>query len=105
MPLYLAVAAVQAEGEPVPVPPEPNAPPVPAGRRLVAVVNNGTWQSAQDVSHPETYRRLHRRVDEGVWRDLQLYSVDAERVSAMADGRRATMAGQPIPDPARASRR
>jgi hypothetical protein len=101
MPLYLSVAAVQAEATPIPIPPGPNNPTVPTGQRVVAVVNNGKWQSALDASYPDTYRRLGRRLAEGVWRELQLYTIDEQRAIALADGRRATMQGQPVPDPTR----
>ena len=103
MPLYLSVAAVQAEATPMPVPPEPLTPTVPPGQRVIAVVNNREWQSAIDVSYADTYRRLRRRLAEGVWNDLQLYTVEEQRAIALADGRRATMQGQPVPDPARAA--
>jgi hypothetical protein len=105
MALYLAVAAVQAEGDPVDVAPDREAVGVSPGRRLIAVVNNGAWQSAIDVSHPDTYRRLQKRLGEGVWRELHLYSLDEDRALALVDGRRATMLGQPVPPPAQSRRR
>jgi hypothetical protein len=103
MPLYLSVPGVQAEGTPMPVPPDTIDPSVPPGQRMIAVVNNGEWQSALDVSHPDTYHRLRKRVAEGVWSDLRLYSLDEQRALALADGRRTTMQGQPVPDPGRAA--
>lgn len=105
MPLYLSVPGVQAEGTRMPVPPEVIGPVVPPGQRVIAVVNNGAWQSALDVSHPDMYRRVWRQMEEGLWRELQLYSLDEQRALALADGRRVTMAGQPIPDPGRAAGR
>jgi hypothetical protein len=101
VPLYLSVAGVQAEATPIPTPADTADPAVPAGLRMIAVVNNGAWQSALDVSYPETYRRLRRHVAEGVWQDLQLYQLDEQRALALADGQRATMQGQPVPDPGR----
>jgi hypothetical protein len=105
MPLYLAVGAVLAEGEPVPVPTDVSKLPMSPGRRLVAVVHNGEWQSALDVSHPASYDKLRQRIAEGVWHGLRLYSVAAERVLELADGRRVTMEGLPVPDPGRAAKR
>jgi hypothetical protein len=105
MPLYLSVAGVQAEAIPLPVPPDTVDLAVPPGHRIIAVVNNGEWQSALDVSHPDTYQRLRRRVAEGVWQELHLYSLDEQRALALADGRRTTMQGQPVPDPGRAAAR
>jgi hypothetical protein len=105
MPLYLAVGAVLAEGEPVPVPSDVSKLPMSPGRRLVAVVHNGEWQSALDVSHPASYERLRQRVTEGVWHGLRLYSLSAERALELADGRRVTMDGLPVPDPGRAALR
>jgi hypothetical protein len=103
MPFYLSVAGVQAEATPMPVPPDSVDFAVPPGQRIIAVVNNGEWQSALDVSHPDTYHRLRRRVAEGVWRELHLYSLDEQRALALADGGRTTMQGQPVPDPGRAA--
>lgn len=105
MPLYLSVAGVQAEGDPVQPAPCRDDVPLPAGRRLVAVVHNGEWQSALDVSHPDAYRRLQQRLQQGVWQGLQLFSLEEQQAVALADGRRATMLGQPVPAPAPAARR
>jgi hypothetical protein len=105
MALYLAVAPVQAEGEKVELPPDDADPVVPAGRRMIAVVSNGEWQAALDVSDPEAYRRLRRRVTDGTWQGMQLYSLDQDRALGLADGRRATMQGRPVPEPGRAARR
>jgi hypothetical protein len=109
MPRYLAVAAVQQHGAQVgawSAQPEgaspPEAPEVPTGSCLIAIVNNGEWQSAVDVTHPEFYARLRRRCEQGVWRGLSLFLVDQERSVAMEDGRRALMNGTPIRDPGRA---
>jgi len=105
MPLYLAVGAVLAEGDSVPVPSDASGLPMSPGRRLVAVVHNGEWQSALDVSHPAAYDKLRKRIAEGVWHDLRLFSLSAERVVELADGRRVTMDGLPVPDPGRAALR
>jgi hypothetical protein len=105
MALYLSVAPVQAEGETMDLPPDNVDPVLPAGRRMIAVVSNGEWQAALDVSHPDTYQRLRRRVADGTWQALQLYSLDEDRALALADGRRATMQGRPVPDPGGAARR
>lgn len=101
MALYLSVAAVQAEGDAIEQPPSGDPPAVAPGRRVIAVVENGAWQTALDVSHPDTYRRLHQRLADGIWRALRLYSLDETRALALADGRRATMEGRPVPDPGR----
>jgi hypothetical protein len=101
----LAVGAVQDEGrriagpdsaEITPVPPE-----VPPGQVLVAVVDNGTWQQARDVSHRTAYDALYRRVADGVWRRMSLYLIDAARALEIEDGRRMLMDGRPVPDPGR----
>jgi hypothetical protein len=72
--------------------------------RLVAVVNNGEWQSAMDVTHQEFYARLRRRCDEGVWHAMSLYLLDEERAAQIEDGRRVLMDGTPIRDPHRVLR-
>jgi hypothetical protein len=111
MPRYLAVADVQQHGDQVGAwsarsegtsPPE--APAVPPGSCLVAVVTNGEWQSAIDVTYPAFYARLRRRCEEGVWRGLSLFLMDEEQAASIEDGRRALMDGTPIRDPGRALR-
>jgi hypothetical protein len=111
MPRYLAVAAVQHEGRPVGTwsaaaadASPPARPAVPRGSCLVAVVNNGEWQSAIDVTYADYYARLRRRCGEGVWRALSLYLVDEERARQIEDGRRVLMDGTPVRDPGRALR-
>ena len=105
---YLAVRAVLDEGRKIATPEHeagsPAASPlptVPPGQVLVAVVDNGTWQQARDVSHRATYETLCRRVAEGVWRRMSLYLLDAVRARELEDGRRTLMDGRPVPDPAR----
>src|SRR6185312_633132 len=95
---YLAVVAVQTEGRSLPLDDAAGCsrPPVPGGDRLVAVVNNGEWQSALDVTHSATYERLWRRWRDGIWKEMQLYLVDAKRASEIEDGRRVLMNGQPV---------
>lgn len=105
---YLAVTAVQQQGRKIPHP-DPggsdddrsNPPAVPDGSCLVAVVNNGEWQAALDVTFPTFYERVHRRFREGVWKQLDLYLIDAERAAEIEDGRRVLMNGQPVQDPGR----
>ncbi len=104
MPRYLAVAPVQAEGIPVALG-ATHIPRVPLGQRLVAVVNNGSWQTALDVTFPENLERIVRRCGDGVWRDLKLYLLPEERATEIGDGRRATMAGDPVHEPVRTPRR
>jgi hypothetical protein len=111
MPRYLAVSAVQREGTPVGTwtasaggATPPDHPAVPEGSCLVAVVNNGAWQSALDVTYPGYYARLRRRWEEGVWQAMSLYLVDEERAAKIEDGRRALMDGTPVRDPGRALR-
>lgn len=105
---YLAVVPVQAEGRPVlPAPGEASAslgswthlPAVPAGDRLVAVVNNGEWQAALDVTHPDAFARLSRRCRDGIWREMRLYLLGEERAVQLEDGRRVLMNGEPVKDP------
>jgi hypothetical protein len=107
---YLAVLAVQAEGQRISLPaidganddPLPDLPKIPEGRRLVAVVNNGDWQSALDVTFPTVYQRLHRRYRDGTWKAMDLYLIDEHRAAQIEDGRRVLMNGQPVQDPGRA---
>ncbi len=104
MGLYLAVAPVLTEGEPVPPPMAPGGAATPPGQRLIAVVDNGEWQVALDVSHPSRYRKLLCRVTEGVWRDMRLYMIAEERALALADGHRAMMDGRLVRDPGQTAR-
>ena len=107
---YLAVGAVRAEGRPLPRraadrqngAPPPAPPEIPKGRRLVAVVHNGAWQLALDVTAPSVYQRLHRRYREGVWTAMELFLIDEIRATEIEDGRRVLMNGEPVKDPGRA---
>jgi hypothetical protein len=109
MPRYLAAAPAQAEGIPVMLGVDDAATVepfcVPPGQRLVAVVNNGSWQVALDVTFPENLDRIMHRRRDGVWQELALYLLPEERVAEISDGRRSTMAGEPVPEPARRPRR
>jgi hypothetical protein len=99
---YLAVGAVRREGQRLaPLAPGDAPPPVAPGLCLVAIVNNGEWQSAIDVTFPAFYERVLRRFREGVWKAMELYALDAERAAALEDGRRVLMNGQPVLDPGR----
>jgi hypothetical protein len=109
MPRYLAVAPVQAEGIPVALGAGDAGTTqlfrVQPGQRLVAVVNNGSWQTALDVTFPENLERLMCRCRDGIWRELKLYLLPEERANEIGDGRRATMAGEPVHEPVRTPRR
>jgi hypothetical protein len=106
MPRYLAVAPVRAEGVPVKLGAgTAHLLAAPPGKRLIAVVNNGSWQAALDVTFAESLERIMRRCSDGVWRDLALYLLPEERAAELGDGRRATMTGEPVQEPVRRSRR
>jgi hypothetical protein len=109
MPRYLAAASAQAEGIPVTLGAGDAATVqpfcVPPGQRLVAVVNNGSWQVALDVTFPENLERIMRRCRDGVWQELALYLMSEERVAEISDGRRSTMAGEFVQEPVRRPRR
>jgi hypothetical protein len=104
-----SVLAVQAEGRKLPPPAidtadghrRPDSPLIPEGSRLVAVVNNGEWQSALDVTYPSVYQKIYRRYQEGVWSTMDLYLIDEHRADQIEDGRRVMMNGQPVQDPGR----
>jgi hypothetical protein len=101
MPLYLAPAAVQAEGQPVALPTDGSQPSLATGQRLVAVMNTEDWQTAMDVSFAATFQKLRKDATDGIWRDVRLYSVNEDRITALADGRRATLDGRPVAAPPR----
>jgi len=106
---HFAVLAVQAEGQKLAHPAMeradrddlPDLPKIPAGSRLVAVVNNGQWQSALDVTYPSVYQKVCRRHREGTWKAMDLYLIDERRANQIEDGRRVMMNGQPVQDPGR----
>lgn len=106
---HFAVLAVQTEGQKLshsvidkadgthlPAPPQ-----IPDGIRLVAVVNNGEWQAAVDVTYPDVYQRIGRRYQQGIWKAMDLYLIDESRAIQIEDGRRVTMDGRPVRDPGR----
>src|SRR5258708_39844951 len=107
---FWAVVAVQAGGGGLVLkgavdkpghdtPPDP--PRIPEGNRLVAVVNNGEWQSALDVTFPTSYHSVYRRYREGTWKAMELFFIDEQRAAQIEDGRRVLMSGQPVQDPGR----
>ena len=105
---YLAVAAVQREGRKAlrsttddGAEATAEQPGIAPGERLIAVVNNGEWQSAIDVTHSIFYEKIYRRYREGIWKAMDLYYLDEKRADEMEDGRRVLMNGQPVPAPAR----
>lgn len=99
---YLAVGAVQAEGRALPFDDPGGVPPTaPEGMCRVAVVHNGIWQVALDVTHPDALGRLLRRRCEGVWRGLRLFAIQADRAGQIEDARRVLMDGRPVQDPGR----
>lgn len=75
-------------------------PDIPTGSCLIAVVNNGQWQAAIDVTHPSFFERLRDRYRDGVWREMALYLIDEKRAAQIEDGRRILMNGMPVRDPA-----
>ena len=106
---YFAVVAVQTEGRRIAHAAVDEAnqdlfldpPQIPEGSRLVAVVNNGEWQSALDVSFPTVYQRVRRRYQEGTWKAMDLFLIDEQRATEIEDGRRVLMNGQPVQGPRR----
>ena len=100
---YLAVPAVRELGRCIGIgrPDAGDAPAVPRGERLVAVVNNGEWQSALDVTFPTSYHSVYRRYREGTWKAMELFFIDEHRAAQIEDGRRVLMSGQPVQDPGR----
>ena len=106
---HFAVLAVQAEGQKLSHRAIdradgdglPDPPKIPAGSRLVAVVNNGEWQSALDVTYPSVYQKVYRRYQEGTWNTMDIYLIDERRANQIEDGRRVMMNGQPVQYPGR----
>src|SRR5258706_13865511 len=95
---HFAVLAVQAEGQKLSHPPIDRAdgdgladpPKIPAGSRLVAVVNNGEWQSALDVTYPSVYQKVYRRYQERSWNTMEIFLID-ERPGHQIEGGRPGM--------------
>lgn len=102
MPRYLSVGAVRAEGRALPcIAPGQTAPAAPEGMCLVAVVHNGSWQVALDVTHPPALARVQRLRRDGVWHAMSLFALDAARAGQIEDARRVLLDGRPVQDPGR----
>lgn len=102
---YLAVVPILTEGQHVAVArggaDAADRPSIPPGKRLVAVVNNGQWQLAIDVTFGSAYENLCGRCRAGVWKEMRLYIIGEERAHALEDARRVLMNGEPVPEPNR----
>lgn len=85
---YLGVTAVRAKGtmiEERSFSPKADQPPVPKGKRLVAICRNAAWEVAPDVTDPSDYRELCETQEEGLYDSYDLYLLDETEVPACPD--------------------
>lgn len=77
--MYLGVNAVIKCGKRIGQAQE-TQPSTPAGNRLIAIINNGLWQLAPDVSSPGDYNELYRAYSAGAYLDMILYLLPESEV-------------------------
>ncbi len=98
MPSYLNVPEVKEYGSKV-----VDRPKVMLllGERLVAIIDNGEYQLAEDVTAPEALKRLHSDVARKVWTNISLYVVEKDDMEKgnLTGGCRFNMDDTPVRDP------
>ena len=82
---YLGVTAVQRNGQPVQLYTGSTQPTVPQGKRLIAIMDNGVWKIAPDVTRPSEYAEFHRNYSQGNWLAMKLYLLDESKVAECPD--------------------
>lgn len=74
---YHGVNAVKANGNKLQIP-RGTKPDCPDGCYLVAIVNNGVWAIAPDVTDPQEFKQFYDSYSQGNWLSFDVYSVKNE---------------------------
>lgn len=82
--MYLGVNAVKKKGESQGLA-FGTQPFVPMGKRLVAIVNNGVYQVAPDVTESREYDHFYESYAQGHWLRMDLYLLPEDLVKECPD--------------------
>lgn len=88
---YLGVNAVKNHGVYMGYAQE-QKPITPPNNRLVAVLNNGVWQVAPDVTRDSEYKHFFDSYAQGNWLAMQLYRLEESKVALCPDEGRVPVA-------------
>lgn len=62
-----------------------NKPSIPFGERLIAVLSNGVWQTAPDVTRDFEYKHFYDSYAQGYWLAMHLYRLEESKVALCPD--------------------
>ncbi len=83
---YLGVRAVEHLGRPTNLSYNSNNQPlIPSGKRLIAVMNNGLYKIAPDVTRPSEYKEFYDCYAKGIWIAMHLYLLEENEVTKCPD--------------------
>ena len=82
---YYGVKAVEEIGTPVVAVPMNEQPPIPTGNILVAVMCNGIWSIAPDVTDKKEYEAFVKDYNQGNWLKMRSYLVPDEQIKNCPD--------------------
>ncbi len=80
---YLGVRAVERLGKPVYS--HSSRPEIPSGQRLIAVMDNGLYKIAPDVTRPSEYKEFYDCYAQGQWIEMHLYLLEEDKVAQCPD--------------------
>jgi hypothetical protein len=68
-----------------------STPPEPQGNQaLVAVMDNGVFRVAVDVSRPSEYAHFKDAYSQGMWLSMDVYTISKDKLAECPDTRRAS---------------
>ena len=83
---YLGVNAVKEHGEQINA--DDKQPRIPPGKFLVAIICNGIWSIAPEVTPESEYDEFHRDYCAGHWLSFKVYAVnESDRDNCPDEGR------------------
>jgi len=81
---YLGVKAVEAKGKIV-YAMNGAQPNIPNGNRLIAVLSNGLWKIAPDVTDPSEFKSFYGYYSQGYYLSMELYLLPESQVAECPD--------------------